>query len=151
MASTCEQQLAWCLYKITLLVTVSLKLNWLLSLLRWIQHLFHSLNRNHWQYWLFSLFVPNTSWWRHQMETFSALLAICAGNSPVTGGFPAQRPVRRSFDVFFDLHLNNDWVNNREAGDLRCHRVHYDVTVRLTIPFAKCCHRLLADWGWVRQ
>ena len=40
------------------------------------------------------------------METFSALLAICAGNSPVSGEFPAQRPVTRSFDVFFDLRLN---------------------------------------------
>ena len=46
------------------------------------------------------------SWWRHQMETFSALLALCAGNSPATGEFPAQRPVTRSFDVFFDLRLN---------------------------------------------
>ena len=40
------------------------------------------------------------------MKTFSALLAICAGNSPVPGEFPAQRPVTRSFDVFFDLRLN---------------------------------------------
>ena len=40
------------------------------------------------------------------METFSALLALCAGNSPVTGEFPAQRPVTRSFDVFFDLRPN---------------------------------------------
>ena len=39
-------------------------------------------------------------------ETFSALLAICAGNSPVPGEFPTQRPMTRSFDVFFDLHLN---------------------------------------------
>ena len=46
------------------------------------------------------------SWWRHQMEAFSALLAICAGNSSVPGVFPAQRPVTRSFDVFFDLRLN---------------------------------------------
>ena len=46
------------------------------------------------------------AWWRHQMETFSALLAICAENSPVPGEFPAQRPVTRSFDVFFDLRLN---------------------------------------------
>ena len=38
--------------------------------------------------------------------TISALLAICAGNSPVTGEFLAQRPVTRSFDVFSDLHLN---------------------------------------------
>ena len=69
------------------------------------------------------------SWWRHQMETFSASLDIYAGNSPVTGEFPAQRPVTRSFDVFFDLRLNNGWVNNHEAGDLRRHRAHYDVTV----------------------
>ena len=46
------------------------------------------------------------TWWYHQMGTFSALLALCAGNSPVTGEFPTQRPVMRSFDVFFDLHLN---------------------------------------------
>ena len=39
------------------------------------------------------------------METFSALLAICAGNSPVSGEFPAQRPVTRSFDIFFDVRL----------------------------------------------
>ena len=45
-------------------------------------------------------------WWRHQMETFSALLVICAGNSPVPGEFPTQRPVTQSFDVFFDLRLN---------------------------------------------
>ena len=45
------------------------------------------------------------AWWRHQLESFSALLAICAGNVPVPGEFPAQRPVTRSFDVFFDLRL----------------------------------------------
>ena len=36
------------------------------------------------------------------METFSALLAICA----VTGEFPSQRPVTRRFDVSFDLRPN---------------------------------------------
>ena len=40
------------------------------------------------------------------METFSVLLAICAGNSPVPGEFLAQRPVTQNFDVFFDLRLN---------------------------------------------
>ena len=40
------------------------------------------------------------------MEPFSALLAICAGNSPVSGEFPTQRPVTRSFDVYIDLRLN---------------------------------------------
>ena len=34
------------------------------------------------------------------METFSALLAFCVGNSTVTGELPAQRLVMQSFDVF---------------------------------------------------
>ena len=69
-------------------------------------------------------------WWRHQMEIFSALLAICAGNSPVTGEFPAQSPVTRSFDVFFFIcSWINGWVNNHEFGYLRRHRAHYDVIV----------------------
>ena len=47
------------------------------------------------------------SWWHHQRKhQSSASLAICAGNSPVTGEFPAHRPVTRSFEVFFDLCLN---------------------------------------------
>ena len=46
------------------------------------------------------------TWWCHQMEVFSALLALCEGNSPVTGEFPSQRPVTRSFGVSFDLRLN---------------------------------------------
>ena len=52
--------------------------------------------------------VCTLTWWCHQMETFSALLAICAENSPVPGEFPAhtERPVTRSFDVFFHLCLN---------------------------------------------
>ena len=40
------------------------------------------------------------------METFSASLAICAGNSPITGEFSSQRAVIWSFDIFFDLCLN---------------------------------------------
>ena len=60
-------------------------------------------------------------WLRHQMETFSVLLALCVGNSPVTGEFPSQRPVICAWI--------NGWLNNREAGDLRRHRAHYDVTV----------------------
>ena len=63
------------------------------------------------------------------METFSALLALCEGNPTVTGEFPSQRPVTRSFEVFFDLRLNKRLSNNREAGDLRRHRAHYDIIV----------------------
>ena len=62
-----------------------------------------------------TMWLSWSTWWRHQMETFSALLAICVGNSPVIGEFPAQRPVTRSFDVFFDLCPNkrlskHSWV-----------------------------------------
>ena len=138
----------------------------------------------------------NMAWWRHQMETFSALLALCEGKPPVTGGFPSQRPATGSFNIFFHLRLTkrlskqhgtwnmekrgallffvvtwwrhqmetlsallalsarnspvnsphksqwraalmfslicasmNAWVSNREAGDLRRHRAHYDVIV----------------------
>ena len=63
------------------------------------------------------------------METFSALLALCAGNSPVTGEFPPQRPVTWSLDFSLIWAWTNDWVNNRDAGDLRRHRAHYDVIV----------------------
>ena len=54
-------------------------------------------------------------WWRHQIERFSALLALCAGNSPVAGEFSAQRPVTRSFGVFFDLRLNK-WLSKQSWG-----------------------------------
>ena len=63
------------------------------------------------------------------METFSVLLVICAENSSVTGEFPAQKPVTRSFDVFFDLWLNKQLRKQSCAGDLRRHRAHYDVIV----------------------
>ena len=56
--------------------------------------------------YLFHFYAQITfPWWRHQMETFSTLLVICAGNSPGTGEFPTQRPVTRSFDVFHDPRL----------------------------------------------
>ena len=66
----------------------------------WITNLSLTINAFH-----YSFYVSKVSWWRHQMETFSALLALCAGNSPDPGEFPSQRPVTRSFDVFFDMRL----------------------------------------------
>ena len=67
------------------------------------------------------------------METFSALLAICAGNSPVSGDFPAQRPVTRVLMFSLICAWINCWVNNGEAGDYRCYRTHYDVIVMIWI------------------
>ena len=64
------------------------------------------------------------------METFSALLDFCAGNSPVPGEFPSQRPMTRGFDGFFFMCAwINGWVNNGDAGDLRRYRAHHIVTV----------------------
>ena len=69
------------------------------------------------------------TWWRLLMETFSALLAICAGNSPVTGEFPCTKASDAELWWFFFYLRINGWVNNYEVGDLRRHRVYYDATV----------------------
>ena len=76
--------------------------------------------------------VMTASRWRHQMETFSALLALCAWNSSVTGKFPSQRPVTRSFDVFFDLRLNKRLRKQSKRRDLIRHCALYDFTVMLS-------------------
>ena len=65
-------------------------------------------------------------WWCHLMETFSALLAICAGNALVPDEFPAQRPVTRSFDIFFDVR-----PNKRLSKQLRL--VIWDAVARIII------------------
>ena len=59
-----------------------------------------------------SHWTTSSSWWHHQMETFSVLLALCAGNSLVPSEFPSQRSVTWSFDVFFDLRLNK-WLSKQ--------------------------------------
>ena len=73
----------------------------------------------------------NYSWWRHQMETFSALLAICAGNSPVPANSPHKGQWRGALMFSLICVWINGWVNNREAGYLRRYRAHCDVTVML--------------------
>ena len=75
--------------------------------------------------------ITNTclTWWRHQMETFSALLALCVGNSPVPVNSPHNGQWRGALMFSLICARINGWVNNREAGDLRRHRGHYDVNV----------------------
>ena len=75
--------------------------------------------------------VSHDSWWRHQMEKFSALLAICAGNSPVPVNSPHKGQWRGALMFSLICARINDWVNNREAGDLRRHRGHYGISVML--------------------
>ena len=87
---------------------------------------------NIYPWWIISGFT----WWHHQMEAFSALLAICAGGihwSPVNS--PHKGQWRRALIFSLICIWINGWVNNREAGDLRCYRAHYDVIV-MSIP----CH-----------
>ena len=83
------------------------------------------------------------TWWRHQMETFSALLAICAGNSPVTGKFPALCQWGGALMFSLICAWMNGWANNREDGDLRCHRTHYDVIVMSTAVIVWYVHNAL--------
>ena len=72
----------------------------------WKQIEAHNQMKQCWSWWLNFLLIAfdrdEVTRWRHEMETFFVLLAICAGNSPVI----AQRPGTRSFDAFFNLRLN---------------------------------------------
>ena len=67
--------------------------------------------------------------WRHQMETFSALLAICAGNSPVPVNSLHKGQWRGALMFSLICVWINGWENIREAGDLRRYRAHYDVII----------------------
>ena len=84
-----------------------------------------------------------TAWWHHQTETFSVILV---GNSPVASEFPSQRPVTRSFDVFFDLRLNKrlskqsgGWWFETPSCSLWCHCHGYRIA-QLAVILALDCH-----------
>ena len=77
-------------------------------------------------------------WLTSKKHQTSSLLALSKGDPPVTGGVSLQRASkygkRLQFMMMFSLICTwiNGWVNNRDAGDLRRHRAHYDVTVMPT-------------------
>ena len=88
------------------------------------------------------------TWWRHQMETFSALLPYCAGNSPV----PRKRQWRGALMYSLICAWTNSWVNIRDAGNLRRHRAHYAVTVMINGLFAGTpLHRRIVSQGPLQQ
>ena len=95
----------------------NLKVTWTEKSMIWI-----NFKQNYWA-------GRSYPWWRHQMETFSALLAICAGNSSATSEFPGKGQCHGALMFSLICVWINGWVNNREAGDLRRYRAHYDVTV----------------------
>ena len=80
------------------------------------------------------------------METFSALLALYAGKSPVTGEFLSQRPVTRSFGAFLICTWINALVNNGEAGDNETPPPHYDVIVMTVY-----CANALLYYEWQQK
>ena len=89
--------------------------------------------------------VTDTQWWRHQMETFSALLAICARNhwSPVNSPHKGQWREALMFSLIYTRI--NGWVNNSEAGDLRRHRAHYAVTVMLAVQYVQIIMHMVRE------
>ena len=83
--------------------------------------------------------LPHT-WWRHKMETFSALIALCAGNSPVTDESHTQRPVTRNLMFSLICTWANGWINNSHSGDSRLNRTLYDVPALIwqMLPISAC-------------
>ena len=92
--------------------------------------------------------VYRFQWWRHQMKAFSALLALCAGNSPVTGEIPPQKPVTHSSDVFFDLRLNKRLSKHSKRRLFETHHAHYDVTIYARITFHTLSHLQVMYMCW---
>ena len=70
------------------------------------------------------------SWWRHQMVTFFALLALLCGEFTGHWWYPLTKASDAELWCFlWSAPWINGWLNNREAGDLRRHSAHYDVIV----------------------
>ena len=65
---------------------------------------------------------------RHQIETFSVLLALREGN-PLSWGESTGLQWRAALMFSLICAWTNGWANNRDAGDSRRHCAHYDVTV----------------------
>ena len=72
-------------------------------------------------------------WTCHQMEAFSALLAICEGKSPVPVNSPHKGQWRGALMFSLIYAGINGWVNTGEVGDLIRHHTHYDVIVMIVV------------------
>ena len=114
------------------------------SMLKCLYSWLFLLPNHHEEYWSYQC----SMWmliWKYMMTSskgnFSALLAICAGNSPLPGEFPALRPVTRSFDVFFDLRLNKrlskrswGWWFQTQSRPLWRHRNETEAICTISMP-----------------
>ena len=88
------------------------------------------------------------TWWRHQMEPFSASLAFCAGNSPLSVNSPHKGQWRGALMFSLICAWINDWVNNHETGDLRRHRGHYDVNIMRFSEHVSSKWVMIDEWWW---
>ena len=87
------------------------------------------------------------SWWRHQMEIFSTLLALYAGNSTVPVNSPHEGQWSGALMFSLICAWINDWVNNHEDGDLRQHCAHYDVNVMIILCFTVLGNQQTQWWS----
>ena len=79
--------------------------------------------------WTTTLVSQALTWWRHQMETFFALLALCEGIHRLPVDSPHKGQWQETLMFSLICPWTNSWSKNRDAGDLRRHRAHYDVTL----------------------
>ena len=68
-------------------------------------------------------------WWRHQMETFPRYWPFVRGINRAPVNSPRKDQWRGVLMFSFICAWINGWVNNRDVGDLRRHRAHYDAIV----------------------
>ena len=87
------------------------------------------------------------AWWRHQMETFFALLALCEGNHWSLVVSPYKGQLHRALLFSFICAWTNGWANSQDADDFRHHCTHYDVTVTTNSPpDGFCWQALKINW-----
>ena len=73
----------------------------------------------------FDITLSTSPWWRHQVDTFSALLTLREGGIHRS---PADSPHKGQW-FFCICAWTKGWANSRDAGDLRRHSAHYEVIV----------------------
>ena len=81
-------------------------------------------------------------WYRYQHDDiirWEHSLVICVENSPLTGEFPAQRPVMQSFDIFFDLSSYKRLSKHSWVWRFETICAHYNITGRNILQVYSTC------------
>ena len=91
------------------------------------------------------------SWWFHQMETFSTLLTLCAGNSLAPVNFPHKGQWPRALVFSLICTWINNWVNNGDDSDLKHHHAHYDITVMFWKNWINCWYPGSSSYQYINS